>query len=632
MTSNLELLAPAGKWPVLEEVVRSGADAVYLGGKRFNMRLLRPDFNFADQEIRDAADFCHERGVKLYITVNNLYYENEINELGEYLAFLASVGVDALIVQDLGTVQLAHELKLSVPLHASVQMGVNNLETVSLLERNGFTRAILSKNLSLEEITYVHNNSKLGLEYFVHGDMCIAHTGQCFLSSIMFGESGNRGQCRKPCRWRYQVERAGGKNFDGEKYFLAHKDLCLYPHLKELIKAGITSFKIEGRMRESEYVGFIVSAYRRALDKILSGEQFSPNRSTDWVDLNERRVRDYSVGSIHGKVGAESIGFSGEREPKFPTNPIKIEPLNEQNYREIEPLKKQLTLSIKVGGVQSLDVALEKGVNTIILPTTVFRCRQGGFKSRGEISNAVSKVRKAGAAAIMEFPRIVTLKDETQVQQLLEMAEDTGVSAIMAHDPGTLTRAVNLGLRVWAGTGLNLANSRALQQVKAWGAIKATPSVELNRDNLVEMAAASPLPLELVVHGPLCAMISDYCVAGAVADESDNERCSMPCRRGEYILIDELGQRYIMENDLDCRTYMYYPHDLALLHILPELLAGGIESIRIRGDRYTPQLLGETIDLYKSALKNLSCGEWQVRNDYTRMLGMFANGLTSAGM
>ncbi|MGE5415518.1 MAG: peptidase U32 family protein [Acidobacteriota bacterium] len=632
MTTKLELLAPAGKWPVLEEVVRSGADAVYLGGKRFNMRLLRPDFNFTDQEIRDAADFCHEHGAKLYVTVNNLYYENEIQELGDYLGFLDSAGVDALIVQDLGTVQLTKELGLSVPLHASVQMGVNNLETVSLLEQNGFTRAILSKNLSLEEITYIHNNSKLGLEYFVHGDMCIAHTGQCYFSSMMFGESGNRGQCRKPCRWRYQVERSGGKNFDGVKYFLAHKDLCLYPHIRELIKAGITSFKIEGRMREADYVGFIVGAYRRAIDKISAGETFIHNKSEDWVELNERRIRDYSVGSIHGKVGTESIGFSGEREPKFPTSPIKIEPLTEQDFTDVKPMKRSLSLSVKVGGLQSLDVAIEKCANTIILPTTVFRFRQGGFRSRGEVSNAVSRAQKAGIAAVMEFPRIVTLKDETQVQQLLEMAEDSGVSAIMAHDPGTLIRAANMGLKVWAGAGLNLTNSRALQQVKEWGALKATPSVELNRDNLLEMAADSPLPLEIVVQGPLCAMISDYCVSGAVADESDNGRCSMPCRRGEYTLIDELGQRYILENDLDCRTYMYFPQDLSLLHLLPMLQAGGIDSIRLEGDRYSAQLLGETIDLYKSAISNLSQGEWHMRDFYVKLLDMFANGLTTAGL
>ncbi len=246
-TSKIELLAPAGNWEVMQTVINAGADAVYAGGKRFNMRLLRKDFNFSDEELLNAVDYLHERGKNLYITLNNLYFDYELAELTDYLYYLQSIGVDALIIQDMGLLDIYNNLGLSVPLHASVQMGIGSLEAVQKLEELGFKRVILSKNLSLDEIAYIHKHSNLGIEYFAHGDLCISHTGQCYFSSLLVGECGNRGRCIKPCRWRYRLS-----DDDGEtdfQYHLAHKDLMLYPHVADMVRAGISSFKIEGRMR-----------------------------------------------------------------------------------------------------------------------------------------------------------------------------------------------------------------------------------------------------------------------------------------------------------------------------------------------------------------------------------------------
>jgi putative protease len=176
---KIELLAPAGKMEVLHRVVAAGADAVYLGGKRFNMRALKNDFNFTDDEIKYAVEFMHQRNRKIYITLNNLYNSNEMEDIANYLLFLKDTGVDALIVQDLGIVNLCAEMGLDIPLHASVQMGIANLEAVKTLETQGFQRVILSKNVSLSEIREISSGSQLGIEYFVHGDLCISHTGQC---------------------------------------------------------------------------------------------------------------------------------------------------------------------------------------------------------------------------------------------------------------------------------------------------------------------------------------------------------------------------------------------------------------------------------------------------------------------
>ncbi|MDH7480297.1 MAG: peptidase U32 family protein, partial [Syntrophomonadaceae bacterium] len=225
-----ELLAPAGNWEALAAVIAAGADAVYLGGKRLNMRQWRSDLNFSDSQLKEALDFAHRQGVKVYITVNNLYFEDELDELADHLEFLESIGADALIVQDLAVVQLAQEMGLTRPLHASVQVGLSNAEELELFKSLGFSRAIVSKDLSIEQIWGLSLKSDLELECFVHGDLCAAQTGQCLLSSLVFGESSNRGRCMKPCRWRYQAfawpENSSRNNLTpAGSYLLACKDL-----------------------------------------------------------------------------------------------------------------------------------------------------------------------------------------------------------------------------------------------------------------------------------------------------------------------------------------------------------------------------------------------------------------------
>ena len=207
-TNKPELLAPAGKWECMESAVQNGADAVYLGGKRFNMRLLRPDFNFADEQIRDAVSYCHEHGVKLYVTVNNLYFQSELDELAEYLGILQEFEVDALIVQDLAVVSYRRAGAAGPPARRCADER-GQPGGARLLENMGFTRVILSKDLSHPEILEISRGTSLGLEYFVHGDLCISHAGQCYMSSFLFGESGNRGRCRKPCRGAYVMDPEG---------------------------------------------------------------------------------------------------------------------------------------------------------------------------------------------------------------------------------------------------------------------------------------------------------------------------------------------------------------------------------------------------------------------------------------
>lgn len=257
-----EILAPVGGREQLEAAVRCSADAVYLGTKSFNARQNATNFEY--DEFKDAVDYCHVRGVKVYLVLNTLISDGELDSALEQVRLACQAGVDALIVQDLG---LAGEIRKcsDIPLHASTQMSVGTLEGIKLLHSLGFKRAVLPRELSLDEIKHIAENSPIELECFVHGALCMCVSGQCLLSAVLGSRSGNRGLCAQPCRLPFS------SRGDGECH-LSLKDLSLVNELKKLRDIGITSFKIEGRMKRAEYVACAVTACRQALCSELSPE------------------------------------------------------------------------------------------------------------------------------------------------------------------------------------------------------------------------------------------------------------------------------------------------------------------------------------------------------------------------
>lgn len=203
--AKVELLAPAGKWGALEAVIEAGADAVYLAGKHFNMRMHRSDFNFTNEQLARAVEYAHQRGVKIYVTVNNLLGDNETGKLRKYLIYLQEINVDAIIIQDLGAICLVKELELDIPMHASTMMNVHSTGMAVELKRLGVSRIITSRDITLSQVKEIGEKSGVEMEYFVHGDMCVSQSGQCYSSGILFGKSANRGECMKPCRWNYYI-------------------------------------------------------------------------------------------------------------------------------------------------------------------------------------------------------------------------------------------------------------------------------------------------------------------------------------------------------------------------------------------------------------------------------------------
>lgn len=250
----MELLAPAGSFDALKAAVSTGADAVYFGGNTLNARVFGK--NFTDEEIIEAADYCKTFGVKSYLTLNTLVSDNELKKIIPFLKTVNDSNVTAVIVQDLGLASLIKNVAPDLPIHASTQMTIHNLNGVKQAEKLGFSRVVLSRELPESELKYISKNSPLELEAFIHGALCMCYSGQCYMSSVIGERSGNRGKCAQPCRKKY-----------GAGFELSLKDLCMADNFVNFIETGIHSLKIEGRMKSPEYVSGVVSVYRKLIDE-----------------------------------------------------------------------------------------------------------------------------------------------------------------------------------------------------------------------------------------------------------------------------------------------------------------------------------------------------------------------------
>ena len=309
-----ELLAPAGDMECLRAALDFGADAVYLAGQMFGMRTAPS--NFTREELQTAVALAHARGVRVYVTCNTVPRNKEIDLLPDYLAFLQEAGVDALIVTDLGVIDLAKRYAPKVELHVSTQAGITNYAAANAFYQLGAKRVVLARETTMEEIAEIRAKTPkdLEIEAFVHGAMCMSFSGRCLLSNYMAGRDANRGACAQPCRWKYALveEKRPGQYMpiyqEGEgSYILNSKDMCMVRHLPELLRAGVTSLKIEGRAKSSYYVAVTTNAYRWALDEL---EQHPDTPVSPWIveELDKISHRPYSTGFyLGGEPGQETV-------------------------------------------------------------------------------------------------------------------------------------------------------------------------------------------------------------------------------------------------------------------------------------------------------------------------------------
>ncbi|MCH5208298.1 MAG: U32 family peptidase [Oscillospiraceae bacterium] len=304
MNRKPELLSPAGDFESLLYALDYGADAVYLGGKSFGMRAGAK--NFTEEELCSAVRTAHEKGVKVYITCNIVPSNDEIERFPEFISAAANAGVDAVIAADIGIISLIRELQPDLDIHASTQTGIVNYRTASELYKMGVKRAVLAREVNLEEIRKIRANipEDMEIETFVHGAMCVSFSGRCLISEYLTGRNANRGECAQPCRWEYYLmeqKRPGEfyKIFEDERgsFILNARDMCMIEHIGDLLDAGIDSLKIEGRAKSAYYTALTANAYRTALDYALRDESLP-----EWVvgEMDKISHRPYCTGFFYG--------------------------------------------------------------------------------------------------------------------------------------------------------------------------------------------------------------------------------------------------------------------------------------------------------------------------------------------
>lgn len=318
--NQIELLAPAGDEECLRSALDYGCDAVYLAGKSFGMRAGAKNFDM--DGLDRAVRLAHERGVKVHLTCNTIPLNSEIEQFPKYIAAAQECGVDAAIACDLGVISMIKEYAPKMELHISTQTGVVNYQTAIELYKMGAKRVVLAREVGLEDIREIHRRipADMEIETFVHGAMCVSFSGRCLISEYLTGRGANRGECAQPCRWSYYLMEEKRPNqffkvFEDERgsYILNSRDMCMIDHLDDLIDAGVTSFKIEGRAKSAYYVALTVNAYRAALDSCLKGE-----KPPKWVldEVNKISHRPYSTGFFYGKP----TDGSGTQNPNIVTN------------------------------------------------------------------------------------------------------------------------------------------------------------------------------------------------------------------------------------------------------------------------------------------------------------------------
>lgn len=320
LNHNIELLSPAGDMERLKLAVKFGADAVYVGGEMFGMRTNPSNFNV--DQLKAAVELVHQNDKKIYLTCNTLPRNNELGALPDYLKYVESIGVDALIIADMGVLSIAKKYAPNTDIHMSTQVGIVNYAAANALYEMGASRIVTARELSLDEIKCIRENTnpKLEIEAFVHGAMCMSFSGRCILSDYMVGRDANRGDCAQPCRWKYHlVEETRPNQYfpinqdENGTYIFNSRDLCMIEHIHELDRAGIDSFKIEGRAKSEYYTAIVTYAYRNAIDEYLAGGRNADFKPSQWIldEMEKMSHREYTTGFNFGPIEKGQVLDSG---------------------------------------------------------------------------------------------------------------------------------------------------------------------------------------------------------------------------------------------------------------------------------------------------------------------------------
>lgn len=609
---EVELLAPVGNFDIFKDVIRSKADAVYFGGKKLNMRMHRKDYNLSNDEIVEAISMAHKLNKKVYITVNNLFSHEDLEDAKEFLTFLDQVKPDALLVQDLSVLHLINELDLHFNIHSSVMMNVHNLETIHALRKMGVTRVVASRDIDLKTIHALHKQTDMEFEYFTHGDMCVAHGAQCLYSASLFGKSSNRGLCMKPCRWNFKLKKDG--LVYPTEYPLAVKDLSMYEHLPEMIEAGIMSFKIEGRMRTSDYLVNLINAYGDALDRYIE-DPLCYDRKKDAKAIFDSRKRDLSTGYAFGKPGLDNINRRYEGTGKFYSTgkvfskPIEERDIQPERLQQIKtalhvdvPASSQPVLTVKVNSFEHANVALNEGADVIYLSGDTFEPDQPFSKQ--DILSLTS--RKKDSKIYLGLPRMMHEEDFSKYAHLLR-GNHLGLDGLLVTNLGAIHYFKDTQLELIGDYCLNIYNEKAIAFYKDQGLSALTLSVEAPLSDTKEAISTSALPIEVVAHGaPVVMYLEHDLYANTTSLSPVDEEDNLFVDNHVLVLVDEKGHEHPVYRDHMGRNHLIPYKDLCYLPILKELQDAGASRFRIEGSHYRTDALASLIKAYKKALDDVS--------------------------
>ncbi|QEN06617.1 peptidase U32 [Oceanispirochaeta crateris] len=588
---SLELLAPAGTFDIYKSIIQSGCDAVYCGGQVLNMRMIRKGYNFSHEELKEAVQLAGEAGKKVYITVNSLIDDKEISQAEDYLGFLEEIQPHAIIVQDATILGVVKKMGLTLPLHSSVMMNVHNIEMIRFLERYGVEKVVLSREMSLQQVRLLAEQTDVELEYFTHGDMCVTHGSQCLYSSYLFGMSSNRGRCLKPCRWSYSRE----GHEDDKPFPLAVKDLNLYSHLGDMILAGVSSFKIEGRMRQKDFILSLVNRYGEALDRFLD-DPLGGARA-DEADMDEFKKRDYSTAYAFGNPGMANINTRGEGSGQFystgkmfslPTAEKEIPLSGSGKDVPLQTIDESLKMTVRVNTADQARLALGCGANRIYLTTEPFAPeRPISFRELGALSR---ECHLQGCELFLALPRMTNGEQNDLIRSYFQ--KNPPVKGVLACHAGVFELIDSKKYGIICDTGMNLYNAGAVEFYTSVGATGWTSSLELPFDSLVSLpqevkSRDCSSSGEVVLHGLPGVMYMDHDISG---------------NREDCIELNTPVSRLTVRRDWWDRYHLIPHKELSLLPLLPELVNGGYRFFRLELQAYTLSDSETIMKAYRQAL------------------------------
>ena len=609
---KIELLAPAGTMETFKSMVKANCDAIYFGGKNLNMRMIRKGFNFSNEEIYEAVNIAHEVDKKVYVTVNNLLNDYEIDEATEYLQFLQNIQVDGIIVQDFGILQICKENHFNkFEVHSSVMMNVHNVEFVKALKAFGVSRVVLSREMDLKTAKNLQKQTGIETEYFVHGDMCTVNGANCYYSSVIWGNSSNRGRCFKPCRWPYRVKKDGFV-FPTE-YPLAAKDMYMYEHIPELIEACVTSFKIEGRMRDTDFIVNLVNTYGEAIDRYIE-DPLAFDRKKHALELFENRKRDFTTAYAFSKPGLDFINTRYEGTGKFySTGKVFSTPTEEPELTEpvINTIQTGLSkhsgqsvskhnLSVKVNNYIQAKLCIELGIDRVYLPCEVLL--PDGFLTLEQLQHLASI--KNTTELYLDLPQMM---DELQFDRIDHylMKHGSLFDGLLVSNLGAVKRYGNQ-YKIVTDYNVNIYNHKAMEFYQNLGVSEHTLSIEAKVDELARFVTLSEKPLELIVHGPLRVMYLDH-------NLYENTKAFEPIEPGDnqyvdnsiLVLMTDKGENpvYIDQN---LKNHLFTSKEFCLLPILDHLNFEKPVGFRIEGQTYTAEELKNIIEVYQTAIADPS--------------------------